>query len=304
MEKKKRIKIPQGIADDVMFEADNICCVCHKPGLEVQIHHIDENPSNNSPENLIVLCLEDHAKISAKKGMGKGMSPGVLKKRKAEWCESVRGRKEQSFGKSKINVQDVDAYLEALACHEIRKATFGIDRKDWHEVKRCLAQVYPYAESWLYGDAVRREVLDLLYSLACATRHEMPVDIANQISHMSASSLPMASLVAKAHRLPDDFQMDLFRSAITIGFALAHDGVKYLKDIKVTKAGLQLLHKVLRYSHLNSLEVLKKEALQNFEHFVEVAGHASNEKAIEWGNFERDDALALDGDPLPKLPRE
>jgi hypothetical protein len=300
---KKRVKIPQGISDSIMFESDRTCCICQKSGLAVHTHHIDENPTNNSLENLVVLCLEDHAQVSTKQTMGKGISHSLLKKYKVEWCAVVRSRREALLVKPKASLGEVNTYLEALACHEIRKATLNTDMKKWGDIECSLMLVAPYPESWMYGDAVRHEVLNFLKSVACATRHGMPNIVATQVSHIAIVSLPIVSLVVKARHLPKKSQIQLFQTAIDIGFSMAHDGVKYLKNFKVTMAGLDLLNKTLRYAHLNNLSSIKKEALNNFEHFLEVASNTGDKKAIEWGVFERDDALALEGDSLPRMPR-
>lgn len=36
------------------------CCVCKRPNIGVNFHHIDVNSSNTVDENLAVLCVEDH----------------------------------------------------------------------------------------------------------------------------------------------------------------------------------------------------------------------------------------------------
>jgi len=55
---KVRTPIPSDLAAEVLFASDNTCCVCRERGKRIQIHHIDESPSNNVFENLAVLCLE------------------------------------------------------------------------------------------------------------------------------------------------------------------------------------------------------------------------------------------------------
>ena len=55
---KKRITIPKAVSDSVLKEYHHRCAICgrHDP----QLHHIDENPSNNEPPNLIPLCPNCH----------------------------------------------------------------------------------------------------------------------------------------------------------------------------------------------------------------------------------------------------
>jgi 5-methylcytosine-specific restriction endonuclease McrA len=57
---KHRTPIPDDLAAEVLFVADRTCCVCQERGKAIQIHHIDENPSNNTFENLAVLCPQCH----------------------------------------------------------------------------------------------------------------------------------------------------------------------------------------------------------------------------------------------------
>ena len=59
---KDRKKIPKAISEQVLKEFRHRCAVCgqHEP----QIHHIDEDPSNNVPENLLPLCPNCHLQDS------------------------------------------------------------------------------------------------------------------------------------------------------------------------------------------------------------------------------------------------
>ena len=55
---KKRISIPKTVAEEVLKEYRHKCAMCgrHEP----QLHHIDEDPGNNDPVNLIPLCPNCH----------------------------------------------------------------------------------------------------------------------------------------------------------------------------------------------------------------------------------------------------
>lgn len=75
---KHRIPIPVDLATKVLFAADRTCCVCSERGKETQIHHIDENPSNNVFENLAVLCFECHNKTQIKGGFGRKLSSSLV----------------------------------------------------------------------------------------------------------------------------------------------------------------------------------------------------------------------------------
>lgn len=60
--KKARPAVPQKTRDEVLAAFNHRCAICGED--RPQLHHIDENPANNDPQNLIPLCpnchLSDH----------------------------------------------------------------------------------------------------------------------------------------------------------------------------------------------------------------------------------------------------
>ena len=55
---KERIHIPKSTRDAILTEFNHRCAICGSD--KYQIHHIDENPANNDPMNLIPLCPNCH----------------------------------------------------------------------------------------------------------------------------------------------------------------------------------------------------------------------------------------------------
>ncbi len=55
---KERKAIPRVIRDGVLKEYHHSCAICG--GKNPHLHHIDENPNNNEPMNLIPLCPNHH----------------------------------------------------------------------------------------------------------------------------------------------------------------------------------------------------------------------------------------------------
>lgn len=56
--KKQRKSIPAATKAAVMKEFRQLCAICGK--ASPQIHHIDEDPGNNDPDNLLPLCPNCH----------------------------------------------------------------------------------------------------------------------------------------------------------------------------------------------------------------------------------------------------
>lgn len=79
-----------------MYQSDRTCCVCMEPGKAVQIHHINEDPSDNAPQNLVVLCLECHNQTQLKGGFGRHLSPDLIRKYKSEWEAEMEERRREA----------------------------------------------------------------------------------------------------------------------------------------------------------------------------------------------------------------
>src|SRR5689334_6368420 len=72
--KAKRVKIPKPTADAVLKEFNHLCAVCGE--TSPQLHHIDENPANNDPLNLLPLCPNHH--LSDQHNPTAKIDPGIL----------------------------------------------------------------------------------------------------------------------------------------------------------------------------------------------------------------------------------
>ena len=90
-----RTPIPEDVAAEVLFQHHRTCCVCNIPGKTVQIHHIDDNPANNSMSNLAVLCLECHNDTQVTGGFGRKLRPPEVTKHRDEWIRRVLDRKKE-----------------------------------------------------------------------------------------------------------------------------------------------------------------------------------------------------------------
>jgi hypothetical protein len=94
--KKPRMPIPDDVSAEVMFQQDRTCCVCCEPGLAVQIHHIDEDPTDHMITNLAVLCLEDHERTQTRGGFAKKLKAADVVRHRDDWLRRVRVRREKA----------------------------------------------------------------------------------------------------------------------------------------------------------------------------------------------------------------
>lgn len=89
---KARVKVPFDLEAGLLYRSAKTCCACRTPRAPVQVHHIDQNPSNNSEDNLVVLCQNCHDDAHTKRALSKNLTPSLLKKFKGEWEEEVAER--------------------------------------------------------------------------------------------------------------------------------------------------------------------------------------------------------------------
>src|SRR5450759_2549671 len=108
----RRVPIPDAIAAKVLFDADHTCCVCRDRGRPIQIHHIDENSSNNNEENLSVVCLICHDKTQIRGGFGRKLNADLVLKYRQDWLERVRKRRDKADEIAAIRMARVESTEE------------------------------------------------------------------------------------------------------------------------------------------------------------------------------------------------
>src|SRR5215468_4347099 len=94
MARKDRTPVPEDVRTLLMFRSDRTCCVCRERGQPIQIHHIDEDPGNNNPTNLAVLCLHCHNETQIRGGFGRRLDAAEVKVFRDEWDLRVEQRRE------------------------------------------------------------------------------------------------------------------------------------------------------------------------------------------------------------------
>ncbi|HTP24694.1 MAG TPA: hypothetical protein VMK12_03410, partial [Anaeromyxobacteraceae bacterium] len=87
--RKQRTKIPQDVAALVLFESDRTCCVCRVPGKRIQIHHLDDDPSNHDAKNLAVLCTDCHDETHQSGGFARKLNADQIRLYREDWHQTV-----------------------------------------------------------------------------------------------------------------------------------------------------------------------------------------------------------------------
>lgn len=99
---KLRKAIPALLSKKLYQEVDNRCPFCGIADVAVlEIHHIDEDPSNNKIENLIVVCGNCHSKITRGE-----ISPADVHTKKIEvfWTNRMQPRQAEKSQRQSVSV--------------------------------------------------------------------------------------------------------------------------------------------------------------------------------------------------------
>jgi hypothetical protein len=91
---KARMPIPSETAASVLFRSDRTCCICRERGKPNQIHHIDEDPANNDPANLALLCLHCHEDTQIRRGFGRKLDAHQVIQYRNDWYARVQKRRD------------------------------------------------------------------------------------------------------------------------------------------------------------------------------------------------------------------
>ena len=148
MKKKIRIPVPEEIAAEIQFISDRTCCVCSDRAKAIQIHHIDENPSNNSIENLCVLYLECHDQASLKGGFGRKLDAAQIRKYSLDWIQRVKEKREKidEYISIESNKKNSDAPYEDSLWYKTKDDSILLERyikklPDLKKAQHALAEV-------------------------------------------------------------------------------------------------------------------------------------------------------------------
>ena len=86
--------IPRETAAQVLFRSDRTCCICRERGKAVQIHHIDEDPSNHDSSNLAALCFDCHEQTRIRGGFSRRVDAHQVIESREDWHQRVLKRRD------------------------------------------------------------------------------------------------------------------------------------------------------------------------------------------------------------------
>lgn len=157
----RRSAIPLSTEQEVLFRAHHTCSICRVPGKDVQIHHIDSQPDNNIPGNLIVVCLDCHSRITGKRGLGKAYTPGEVRRYKNSWERQVLDSRRVQRPVLKYQ-KELVSQIDLIICDILAS------EKDIPRVKRLLGVLYEL-HLWRGNKEIVKKIIEGMRHLAVMT---------------------------------------------------------------------------------------------------------------------------------------
>ena len=152
-----RVPIPTAIAAKVLVAHDRTCCVCQERGKRVQIHHIDEDNTNDDETNLAALCFDCHDLTMIKGGFGRSLDAAQVTRYRHEWVARVaeiKGKADEILVQKQIGViaeatkspkewrqpGDIEmaAYIESLP--DTLQRAYELAQPEWNRANLVKAQ--------------------------------------------------------------------------------------------------------------------------------------------------------------------
>ncbi len=144
---KRRKQIPVKVKSELQKEIDSVCPFCGNDEVgHFEVHHIDENPSNNEFQNLLLLCPICHSKIT--KG---DITIEAVQQKKVELSQGKSVRK-QSVKK----VNNFNAPIGNAVIGDNNNVTF-ISKPD-----KVKPKINRYPDGCIGADIHRRNYFDYL----------------------------------------------------------------------------------------------------------------------------------------------
>lgn len=87
----RRPPIPSALKQKILYESAFACVVCQDKADD--LHHIDGDKTNNSPNNIAVLCRKHHDEAHTTRELSQNLSADRIRNFKNDWCTEVTKRR-------------------------------------------------------------------------------------------------------------------------------------------------------------------------------------------------------------------
>jgi hypothetical protein len=223
------VSIPDDLAAKVLFDSDHTCCICRSEKQKIQIHHIDEDPSNNAYENLAVICVMCHMEIHSTVPFARGFKPDLVRRYNESWRAILKARLLPDAGDAAKKELMFEGLLEvALACNgwastfQIYTAPLkaGEPQSSDHMWTWVLSRLPPYSkEAYEHFRPLLSESLDEVRRDFERTlilfRDVLPYEVRSTLVRAQRQLKSEATMYASFHSFAEEARAGLFEGVFT-----------------------------------------------------------------------------------------
>jgi hypothetical protein len=295
-----RTKIPEKTAALIIFEADRKCCVCKNLGD--QIHHLDGNNSNNSKENLVLLCLNCHADASNSNYMRRNvLTKEVILHYKQEYLENIKASKKSILNQFDNEIRNltseviVNQIITANIILKLDAIRIQLENASHEKREDIIIQLNDFIDR--NNERITYEVFTILERQSQKVRYKMTSKFSWLIFDILTSFYSSLSETKASEQL--------LNIATKIGFNLFYDAARHSNRLDIAIYGLMTLKFVYKSSNDQNLVEGKNSILSTFKILNDLLETEKNEKyrnAVELLHiFENDlQDTTLTFPPLPE----
>lgn len=142
-----------------------------------------------------------------------------------------------------------------LEINKIKEAC--LNTRDWEKCELELEKLFQYSD--FNNSRISHDIFSLLYSLSGHTRADMPQSVASTIDSLILTFYPTYSESLEADKI------NLGRTCLYIGSAIAYDALIYLNSFDIAKCGLQIIKFIYREAKRSKLNDLGKEVFDRYD---------------------------------------
>lgn len=259
-----RKKVSAAVDSEIMFLSDMKCCV-HPDKKGDHIHHIDENNSNNSIENLALLCFDCHNMASIKGSLSKKLSPHTIKKFREHHYLVIKSKRENALknisgGVIETLTQEdlIEATTTSILLIEISKI-----KNEYYEESRMdrsgiLKKILAYKDQ--SNPRVLMSILSFLNRVVYETRAGLPSSMLFVIEDIINNYLFNLSSTTTSQQL---FQLS--NLALNVGRTIIYDTSIHSNNFKSMSIGYHIVHSIFNLAKADKNEEIKKMVFNLFE---------------------------------------
>ncbi len=260
--KIKRKKIPDEIEARVMFKSNRECCVCNKRGDH--IHHLKDK-SDNSFENLALLCFDCHDEASKTGSLRKKLSAKTIvefRNHKYKEIETKRENSLKQFNSSIIQLTTEDlltASKNALIILELENIKEEYFAADWYKRADILGRIRKFSNH--KNLRVTVDIFSFLSMAADQTRGGMTSEVASSILYDILDFFPAFD----DDQNQNDKIVELSNECVNIAFNICYDTAIYLKNYDVAMYGLTIFKFIYKEAKRKKLKGLIDEINSKYD---------------------------------------